>query len=397
LVVDDDPMVQKTFRQFLSLEGYEVDSASSVAEASKMVAPERYDAVLSDIEMPGEDGLDLLRTCHDKDRNLPVVMVTGVPDVSNAVSALRAGAFDFITKPVGRDLLLVTVARAVTTHKMIVEKLRLEVENREQREKLERSSLELEREVKRRTKALRDAEKKAVHVEKLAALGQLAAGIGHEINNPAGYVMSNLREVATSLADGGATDAFWRGEGTKIIAECIEGVARIATICRELRDFAHTDAPEMVETDINKCVEQAVLLCQSETKHRAQVVAELASLPSVCCHPGKMTQVFINLLTNAAHSMSTFGEIRVVSAVEADKVVVRVTDNGAGIARENFERVFDPFFTTKEVGRGTGLGLYLVKGIVERHGGAIGIESEEGRGTTFSVALPIHREPRAPG
>lgn len=397
LVVDDDPMIQKVFRHSLSLEGYEVDAASSVAEASSLLAPSRYDCVLSDIDMPGADGLSLLRLCHDKDRDLPVVMVTGVPDVSNAISALRAGAFDFITKPVGRDLLLVTVARAVTTHKMIVEKNRLEIENREQREKLERSSLELEREVKRRTKALRDAEKKAVHTEKLAALGQLAAGIAHEINNPAGFVMSNLREVATLIEGDGATDAFWRDEGKKIVSECLSGMERITSICRELQDFAHADSPEMVEADVNKCIEQAIVLCQSETKHRASLEMALSPLPMVFCHPGKITQVFINLLTNAAHAMTKFGKIRIESGVVGDNTVVRVTDNGAGIPRENFQRIFEPFFTTKEIGRGTGLGLYLVKGIIERHGGAIGVESNEGEGTTFVVALPIRREARPLG
>ncbi|MBI3072105.1 MAG: response regulator [Deltaproteobacteria bacterium] len=397
LIVDDDPMVQKTFRQFLALEGYEVDAASSADEASQLLAPDRYDTVLSDIEMPGEDGLSFLGICHDKDRDLPVVMVTGVPDVTNAISALRAGAFDYITKPVGRDLLLVTVARAVTTHKMIAEKRRLEIENRTQRAKLERSSLELEREVKRRTKALRAAEKKTGHIEKLAALGQLAAGIAHEINNPAGYVTSNLREVATALDNGGGSDEFWRGEGRQVVAECLSGMERITRICRELQDFAHTDSPEMVETDVNKCVEQAVVLCQAELKSRAKLETTLSPLPTVCCHPGKVTQVFINLLTNAAHAMGTYGLIRVESQVSDDNVIVRVTDNGAGIARENYERIFEPFFTTKEIGRGTGLGLYLVKGIIERHGGAISIESEEGRGTTFAVALPIHREPRPPG
>ena len=266
---------------------------------------------------------------------------------------------------------------------------------------------------------LSDARDKLIQSEKLASIGQLAAGVAHEINNPIGYIFSNFGTLEKYLADlfamlaayeqaepalaGTPTGAklkamreeveleFLKEDIPTLMSESKEGITRVRKIVQDLKDFSRVDsAQEWVRADLHHGIDSTLNIVNNEIKYKADVVKEYGQIPDIECLPSALNQVFMNLLVNAAHAISAErGTITIRSGTEGDKVWVEVADNGGGIAPENLSRIFDPFFTTKAVGKGTGLGLSLSYGIVKKHAGQIEVKSQLGRGTTFRVTLPI--------
>ena len=256
--------------------------------------------------------------------------------------------------------------------------------------------------------------------DKLASIGQLAAGVAHEINNPMGFIMSNLRtlqkyagteqQYLKALEE--ATKAYCPEEQSKqleelykeldvgyiqeditpLIAESLEGAERVKRIVLDLKDFARSDENSLKETDLNQCVQSTANIVRNEIKYVADLELQLGNIPPIVCNPQQINQVIANLLVNAAHAINGHGSITVSTTVESDKVLLTISDTGCGIPDEIRTRVFDPFFTTKDVGKGTGLGLSISYDIVTKHGGEISLESEPGVGTTFTVSLPINSE-----
>ncbi|GMR07205.1 MAG: hypothetical protein BMS9Abin26_0207 [Gammaproteobacteria bacterium] len=253
--------------------------------------------------------------------------------------------------------------------------------------------------------------------EKLAAVGQLAAGVAHEINNPIGFVMSNLNtarsyldELATyaeSLQQKSAAAAAWREAGLDgvvedfrdLLQESLEGSERVAQIVHDLMGFSNDDAMSWESIDINTCVQAACNVTSGEISRHAELLTDLGELPPIYCQQGSLAQVLLNLLLNAGRAVRDAGredgEIRIQTRLEpghggdTDKICIRITDNGMGMAPETMARVFDPFFTTHDVGEGTGLGLTLSRDIIQAHQGHIEIDSEAGTGTTVTVYLPV--------
>lgn len=276
---------------------------------------------------------------------------------------------------------------------------------------------------RRAEKALREAQRHLLQSEKLASIGQLAAGVAHEINNPVGFVSSNLRtlqeytltfkEVLSLYAKLGEAirasdrakqlDLIGRAEELskledlpyiindvdKLLGESKEGTDRIRDIVRNLKSFARADEEEIEEADINEGIEATLKIVWNELKYKCEVHKNLRHIPKIRCYPGQLNQVFMNLLVNAAQAIPEHGDISIETGVAEGEVTVRVSDTGIGISPENMSKVFDPFFTTKGVGKGTGLGLSISHGIIQKHHGRIDVESEPGRGTTFMVRLPI--------
>lgn len=264
---------------------------------------------------------------------------------------------------------------------------------------------------------LRATQAHLVQSEKMASLGQLAAGVAHEINNPVGFVKSNIGTlrnygqdlltlldryeeavaavgddaVARELADSRAQmDVdFIRDDLMQLLDESQDGLDRIARIVADLKDFSHVDRQELESADLNVLIDKVINVAWNELKYKADVIRDYGQLPLLHCYPGRLGQVFLNLLVNAAHAIATHGTITVRTAVEAGDAVVRVSDTGQGIAPEIIGKIFDPFFTTKPVGKGTGLGLHIAYKIVEAHGGRIEVESTPGAGTIFTVRLPM--------
>jgi PAS domain S-box-containing protein len=248
--------------------------------------------------------------------------------------------------------------------------------------------------------------------QKLQALGQLSAGIAHEINNPVGYILSNLNTMDQYAADlvrllatarGGSDreqlDRLWSEvdgdfvveDFRKAIDESRKGAERIRDIVRSLREFSHVDENQLRDTDLQECLEGSLRLCANEVKYKAVVHRKYGEVPLLKAYPQRLVQVFVNLLVNAAQAISKKGQITLWTDVEEGWARVGIQDNGCGIPSENLERIFEPFFTTKPVGKGTGLGLHVAYKIVRAHGGRIDVRSQVGEGTEFVVRLPLDR------
>ncbi|MEC5163674.1 MULTISPECIES: ATP-binding protein [unclassified Janthinobacterium] len=255
--------------------------------------------------------------------------------------------------------------------------------------------------------------------EKLASIGQLAAGVAHEINNPIGYIFSNfgtlqgyldsLFAMLRAYQDAEASVAapalamalrtmreqidldFLREDIPVLMGESKEGIVRVRHIVQDLKDFSRVDASqEWVWANLHHGIDSTLNIVSNEVKYKADVVKEYADIPDIECLPSQINQVVMNLVVNAAHAIGERrGTITVRTGCDDASVWLEVADNGAGIARENLSRIFDPFFTTKAIGKGTGLGLSLSYGIVQKHEGRIEVDSEPGRGTTFRITLPI--------
>ncbi len=257
-----------------------------------------------------------------------------------------------------------------------------------------------------------------IQQEKLAGIGQLAAGVAHEINNPMAFIISNLetlgkyservgqyvalQEEALARSGAGEDAALAEarrtmkidhilGDTGELIKETLDGADRVKNIVQALRGFARPDQA-MTLADINAGVEATLNIIWNEIKYRAVVTKEFGELPAVRCNPGQLNQVFMNLLVNAAQAVETGGEIRIKTWADRDRVYIAITDNGCGIPAAILNRIFEPFFTTKEVGKGLGLGLSVSYDIIRSHGGEINVDSEAGKGTTFTVILPIAGE-----
>ena len=233
---------------------------------------------------------------------------------------------------------------------------------------------------------------------RLAAVGELAAGIAHEINNPIAFVRSNLSQLAShwktvkdELAAAGRSQAQREliAEGEELIEESVEGVDRAAEIVRGVKGFSHAGHQVREPTDLNQLLEDVLHMAAAQLRGRATVERYYVELPAVQCVPQELKQVFLNLIVNAGQAIRDGGKIRIATEARGGFVTVRVEDDGCGIAPENLERIFDPFFTTKRVGEGTGLGLGIAYHIVRSHGGEIRVESELGRGSRFRVRFPI--------
>lgn len=281
--------------------------------------------------------------------------------------------------------------------------------------------LQANRELKVLNSKLSDAKSKLIQSEKLASIGQLAAGVAHEINNPIGFIFSNFgtleqylqdlfqmlaayEEAEASMQDAEALSRirqlredleieYLKEDIPNLMRESRDGVQRVRKIVQDLKDFSRVDARQEWESvNLHHGIDSTLNIVNNEIKYKADVVKQYGDLPEVQCLPSELNQVFMNLLVNAAHAITKErGTITIRTGAEAGEAWVEVADDGAGIAAENLQRIFDPFFTTKPVGQGTGLGLSLSYGIVQKHGGRMEVTSEIGQGTTFRVTIPVER------
>ena len=269
---------------------------------------------------------------------------------------------------------------------------------------------------------LKRTQSRMIQSEKMASVGLLAAGVAHEINNPAGFINTNIstmseymevfnrifdsleelyRKVDEGDLEGSAEILkkiriieseedlpFLKEDGVQLLRESDDGIRRIKDIVKSLSVFSRPESGELVDSNINDIVKTALKLTFNELKYKCEVITDLGTLPTISCKPDQLTQVLINLLVNAGHAIEEQGTIHVETKTDGKTVSVRVSDNGKGIDPENLNRLFDPFFTTKDVGKGTGLGLYISNKIVENHNGTILVDSTPGEGTSFVINLP---------
>jgi len=408
LIVDDDESARKLFADYLS-ESYSCATAVDAYDALERLSQEPFALVLSDMQMPGLGGIELLRKIIERYPDTAVIMISGLDRTQRVIDAIRVGASDYLIKPCDLDVLRLCVDRAL-------ERRTLLRNARRYKEALENQNVELAR----RGTELERLQAQIVHTEKMASLGQLAAGVAHELNNPAGFIYSNIallkdyikrlercltffddealppaaaeriREMKTEI---GYDDILM--DLDSILSDCHIGAERIRDIVQNLRLFSRLDEAELKPVDLNEGIEATLRLLSMYYKSgRIRLRRDYGELPQVNCYAAQLNQVWMNLLVNAAQAIGEVeGEVRIKTRCEGENVIVSVSDTGAGIEPEHLKNIFDPFFTTKPVGEGTGLGLSISHGVIVRHGGAIVVDSTPARGTTFTITIPVDAKP----
>lgn len=285
-------------------------------------------------------------------------------------------------------------------------------------EERSRELFETSESLRRALADLQRNQRQLVQQEKLASLGVLSAGVAHEINNPVGFVTSNVSTLSgylqtyeegfklarTLLAAGGTgSDAthpwldwekkadlnFLLGDTSDLLRETLEGLSRIKTIVSGLKNFARSDEGHSEPVDVNESVRTALTMARNQLRYQCEVVEDLHEVPKILGSSSRLSQVILNLLVNASQASSENCWIRIATALDNHHVTISVEDHGCGIAPENLDRVFTPFFTTKPVGVGTGLGLSISHGIIADHGGTIEVSSQQNVGTSFIIRLPL--------
>ncbi|WP_283204905.1 ATP-binding protein [Chitinivorax sp. B] len=394
-------------------------------DALEAALERRWDVVVSDYSMPGFAVGQSLDMVHQAWPDMPFIVLTGAIGEEAAVALLKSGASNFLLKQnlyrlaavieheMGQSAQRRLQAAAEQALRQANEALELRVAERTEDLLVRNQELEASKH------QLEEAQSQLLQSEKLASIGQLAAGVAHEINNPIGYVYSNLSalsgyldeifklltayveaepELPTQrrmLLEGQRRQAdldFLRDDVRALFAECTEGLGRIKKIVADLKDFSRTGADdEWQYADLRRCLDSTLNIVRNELKYKAEIVQDYHAIPEIECLPSQLNQVFLNMLVNASHAIADQGVITLRTEQEDDWIWVEIADTGAGIAEENLKRIFDPFFTTKPVGTGTGLGLSLSYGIVQKHGGRIEVTSQLGVGTAFRIWLPIRQ------
>jgi len=391
LIAEDDVAQQRLLAHLVARWSYQATIVSTGEDAIQMLREHEYSIALIDWNLPGMSGLDVCAAMRDLGRFTHAIVLSARNGDQDIHVALEAGASDYLGKPFDQSELrarLMVGTRMVHLHQQISQ------------------------------------------MQKLESIGQLAAGIAHEINTPAQFVSDNLRFAcdgmrglaqafdayrAVALAARAADFAselvqkaeeaaeshevdYMLEELQPCLKQSLDGITRIAEIVRAMKSFSHPGVSTRKQIDINEAIESTVTVARHEWKHVATLALELdPNLPQVPCFPGELNQVLLNVLVNAAHAVHDVhgenpqrGALSIASLQRDGHVLVSIRDNGGGIPEAIRERVFDPFFTTKEVGRGTGQGLSIAYDVVTRkHGGRIWFESQEGEGTTFWLQFPL--------
>ncbi len=342
---------------------------------------------------------------------------------------IEFGACDFLYKPFSKDELEAKLNRIVRARKL---KSEIERKNKEYKKK-NKDLLQSNKKLNETLRELKETQSYLLQSEKMASIGQLAAGVAHEMNNPIGFVYSNLgslikycnkvlellkgyEEGIAVLKRNGNKEIvcivkdieeikkklkidFIIKDFQKIIADSLEGTERIKKIVADLKSFSRFDQAEFGYADINKGLESTLNVAWNELKYTCTVEKDCGNLPQIHCNLGQLNQVFMNLLVNAAQAIKGKGTIKIStrylngpltnSTTEQDYIEIKISDTGSGIPEEKLKMIFDPFFTTKPAGKGTGLGLSIAYDIIKKHNGEITVQSKVEKGTTFTIKLPL--------
>jgi signal transduction histidine kinase len=437
LLIDDSPVVLASVAELLESRGYEVVTAERAETGLEILLTGQFTVVVTDVRMPGMDGLEMLAAIRSRAPLLPVIMLSSATDAKIVIRAIHDGAFDYVDKEDGLEDLGPAVRRAVDHANLLEENQRLldqlRVVNQSLEEKVNGRTAELtaanerlKREMEQRT----HMELELRQAQKLESIGRLASGIAHEINTPVQFVndsctflregtgelqrlVERYRELLAGVAAGSLSVEQALAEAERAEDDCdfayltenlpgaadrsLEGLGRVAAIVRGMKEFGYPNQKEKALVDLRDAVRTTLMIARNEYKYLAVARTEFAEVPRIPCYAGELNQTILNLVVNAAHAIEDVvkgteqkGEIVVRTWSSPPWVMLSVEDTGTGIPPAILDKIFDPFFTTKEVGRGTGQGLAIARSVVvEKHGGKLTVDTAVGRGTTFTIWLPM--------
>ena len=373
LLVDDEPSIRLTMGEFLKRAGYSVLTAADYDSAVVQTA-EDLDVAVIDINLPGKSGIQLLQKLCGAEIYVPVIMITGEPNLSVIPEIVRSGAYDFLAKPIVKDVLLNAVGRAVEKKRLTDEKRRLELE-------IKRYAEELEMRVEERTAELIETHRQLVTQERIAALGRAAAQVAHEVKNPlAGLLLYSLhlKSKATNFSE---SEAY-------LVDKIVETINHLNSRVEQILGFARPVSLTLSSGDFNQIIDDILEL------FRPQLTANKVEVRLSADHQAaygmideaSMRGALMNLMLNAIEAMPKGGTLSIAVDQTDETLRIVIADTGPGIAEEEAKKIFEPFYTTKE--QGLGLGMPYAKKVIDQHGGTISLRSQPGQGTTITVALP---------
>jgi two-component system, NtrC family, sensor kinase len=402
LIIDDDIIFRMSLKAMAKDLGEVVEAESGEAGLAYL-QQHTVDLILLDLVMPNMSGFDVLHTISKQSNTAgtPVLVLSAAEDDLDIAKAFDMGAVDYLRKPVRKFEL---IARLTTQLELRNRQLYLEqMVNARTIELIEANSL------------LQSAQEQLMQADKMAAIGQLAAGVAHEINNPVGFVYSNVSTLMHYLADlFKIIDAYAENEGTMdepqkarlqsikdsidltylrndidaLLKETADGLLRIRKIVQDMKEFSHIGDTKWEMVDIHDGIESTLNIVQNEIKYKAIVEKKYSTTGLTQCISSQINQVLMNILVNAAHAIDADGVITIKTWQENNNTIISISDTGCGMPPEVINKIFNPFFTTKPVGKGTGLGLSLSYNIIQKHHGHIDVQSQPGKGTTFVITLP---------
>ncbi len=408
LIVDDNPRNLSVLSEVLGEAGFRIRVAIDGESALALAERNPPELILLDVQMPGMDGFETCRRlkADPTTQSIPIIFATAATDIESKVKGVDLGAVDYIPKPFQQAEVLARIRAHL---------------------QLKRLTESLEEQVRDRTTQLHQAQVQLVQQEKLYSLGEMVAGIAHEMNNPIGFIANNVEPLRDYIAE--VTDIlhlyqrehptpssqlteliesvdldFALDDMVKILDSFSLGTERIQNISASLRTFARSDSETKVLADLHDCLDTTLMILQHRLKDKGdrpeiRVFKTYGSLAPVCCYPGQMNQVFMNILANAIDALDEAianGKLQdpepsifITTTATEQHAVIEIADNGPGIPEMIQDRLFEPLFTTKPPGKGTGLGLAIANQIVEdKHNGKLRVESHLGQGCKFIVALP---------
>jgi two-component system NtrC family sensor kinase len=410
LIVDDVEANLVVLRALLEGVQCTVTSANSGTQALRALLRNEFAVILLDVQMPDMDGYEVARHArmHPATREVPIIFLTaGRDSEENVARGYGSGAVDFLFKPLDGPVLLSKVRVFLELYssrkKLARANQQLETKNAELRSLAEveasvaRDLRQANEQLQAAYHELQAAQSQLVQSAKMASLGELVAGVAHEINNPLAFVLSHIDTTRKCLEQLRAeevppiparADELWRKAHSRL-SETELGLGRIRDLVLKLRTFSRLDEGERKRVSISECVESVVTILGHRLKDRISVKVELEPPDLVDCFPGLLNQVLLNLVANSIDAIEGVGSIRIKAGADGTDFVISIADTGSGIPAEVRERVLEPFFTTKPIGQGTGLGLSIAYSIMKKHSGSLELGDAPGGGTLATLRLPL--------
>ena len=365
LLVDDEDHFRQAIAKRLAKRGLNCDQASNGNECLSILEKKTMDVVILDVKMPGMSGIEVLQNINATYPTTEVILLTGHATTFDGIEGIKSGAFDYLMKPIELEHLYNKIIQAY--------------------DKIQRKAAE-----QKESEYRKQMEQQMIATERLASLGTLAAGVAHEINNPLAIIRESAGWMQQLFARDELKDMPRHDDFAKALDKVEKSVERASRITHQLLGFVGKSGSAVSEVNVAELAEEAIRLITHEIKNKdIEIVRRMEpSLSPIQSDPYQLRQVLLNLLTNAIHAIKFAGTITIATKDVGDSQMITISDTGGGIPQENLAKIFEPFFSTKPPGEGTGLGLFVTRGIIEKLDGTIEVESKVGLGTSFCIRMP---------